>query len=505
MDRPSSHSADAGILSKLTGASLGVVLVAAPFAYACTRPGPLYWLAWILHGVGALWILGLLVDRRKPAIPRFALGACGLLIAYAWGRYWFFEPEGWTLFTRAHFSRIYDRWPESIILRTPYRITLLSSGLMLAALAASDCARRTTWRRTFLYCMAGSGAGMAILGLVQNATYASGIFWETPKTNMPSQFFGTFYHFTSAGAFLNLTWPISASMALFAFKQHTRDGKPIAAFSTWCTLAVITLIGHLGHVSRYPQVIAAVVLLALLMVHRPFSSFTWSWQRTLAIATVCAVIALGTFGVVGHGGKLGDIASRWRMLNIWGNGEPPPSPPARAAWPSLMRDDLMVPYDHSHYFLHDRGASYAFAWSMFVTQPALGFGLGGWTAAVSQYALDPTLGTFFHYLQFTHEDFLQTLVEWGAVGTLFWAVFLFGGLRSGIRRVRVDAKRPIGRAEVRPQIIGALAALFAVLAQALVDFPLQIPANALYACILLAICWSSAPRPALTKKHVHEQ
>lgn len=500
----SSSRADFGVLSHVAGASLAAIVVLVPLAYGGTRPNALTALGWSLHVVMAVWILALAFERRKPDIAPVALWTAAALIAYVWARYIFFPTGGISPFTQAHFARIYDRWPESVILRTPSRMTLLTSGLVCGFLVAADVTRRTVWRRGLLYSMVTAGVAVTVLGLLQNATQAPGIYWESPRHPMPSQFFGTFYHFTSAGAFLNLTWPLAASMAFFSIRQHFHEGKPLLPGVVWGAAATAILLGHLGHVSRFPQVLAAAALLILVFVFRPLAGVTWTWRRSTIMAAVGLILGSGAVCVAVRSGKIHAIRSRWQMLHVFGDGQQGPLPPARVAWPSLMRDDLVVPYDHSHYFLGDRGAAYQFAVEAFTIQPFFGYGPGGWISAVSQHTNDPTIGTFYHYLQFTHEDFLQALVEWGIIGAVLGAILLVGGVWAAKRRIRMDRVRASTRPEVRPVIIGALAALFAVWAQALIDFPLQIPANALYACILLAMCWASAPLQLQPRKHVHE-
>lgn len=94
-------------------------------------------------------------------------------------------------------------------------------------------------------------------------------------------------------------------------------------------------------------------------------------------------------------------------------------------------------------------------------------------------------------MQFTHEDYLQTCVEWGLVGAAGWALIVLGGLITGISR--------LGRHISRDFIGGAaVIALTAVLTQSTIDFPLQIPAVQFNALALTALAWSvprSAARP----------
>ena len=496
-----------GAFSQLSGSVLLFLLILAPLAFACTRPSSLNWLSWGLHVVLALWIPGLILERRRPGIPNVALVAAAALIAYVWMRLCLFEPAAVSAFTLNHFSRIYDRWPESIILRTPGIVTFFTSGLLIAFLVATDLSCDSRWRRRLLFTIVGTGCVVVVIGLIQNATHARGIYWETPKNHMPSPFFGPFYHFTSAGAFLNLTWPIAASMALYSFKRYASEDKSLFPFIIWGALSALLLLGHAGHVSRFPQVIAVAVLIALMFVQQPLSGLRWSWRFLASSGITAVILGCAVLWVVARTGRIHDIAARWQMLNVWGTEGKIDPPPVRAVWPTLMRDDLVVSYDHSHVFLRDRGAAYTFASEAIMQRPFFGFGPGGWIAAVSQSATDPVIGTFYLYLQFTHEDFLQTLIEWGLVGGLLWLTLIAGAIYASCRSLRSIPQSVTGWSESSALILGALAGLVAVLVQSLIDFPLQIPANALYACILVAVCWSSAFKDSLSAsstKNVHE-
>ncbi|PTY05455.1 hypothetical protein DB347_13825 [Opitutaceae bacterium EW11] len=450
-----------------------------------------------LHLVAGLWILALLTERRRPDVPRLLLVSAAAFVVYVWARLMLGSTEPLSLFTQQHFGRIAARWPESVILRTPRAIALLWSGLTLGLVVASDLMRRSFWRRAIPITMVTCGAVVVFIGLLQNATRARGIYWQEPLNNMPSRFFGPFYHFTSAGAFINLTWPLAASLALYSFRRFAVDGQPPARAVAWALVSLTILLGHAGHVSRFPPVIAGVVLIVLFAVYHPWTSIRWSGRMAAGLAAASLLAVAGAFWTINKSGRLGEMGSRWRMLHVGSTGRPAPTPPPRTAWPDLVRDDLAIPWDQSHYFLGDRGAAYVFACNVVLNRPLFGYGPGGWIAAVSQSAENPAVGTFYLYLQFTHEDFLQTLVEWGILGATLTGVLLGGGLWTGVRRLRRDAKRPTGRPDTPALVLGALGGLVAVLVQSLIDFPLQIPANALYASMLLALCWSSTPRRAI--------
>jgi hypothetical protein len=115
--------------------------------------------------------------------------------------------------------------------------------------------------------------------------------------------------------------------------------------------------------------------------------------------------------------------------------------------------------------------------------------------AASHHTDDPFVRTFFQFLQFTHQDLLQFAVEWGVPATLGWWSLLVGALVVVLRA-------PYWLSPLHRQLgIAAACGLAAVLLQAQVDFPLQMPAVALNVVVLAALCWAGAtailpPAPA---------
>ena len=91
-------------------------------------------------------------------------------------------------------------------------------------------------------------------------------------------------------------------------------------------------------------------------------------------------------------------------------------------------------------------------------------------------------------VQFAHQDYLQTLTEWGWLGGIAWAVLVFGGLGVSLTRLRTARLRPCTIEE--GLLAGAWVALAGVMIHALVDFPLQIPSIQLYTAVLVGITWS---------------
>jgi hypothetical protein len=90
-----------------------------------------------------------------------------------------------------------------------------------------------------------------------------------------------------------------------------------------------------------------------------------------------------------------------------------------------------------------------------------------------------------------HEDYFQTLLEWGWLGSSLWCLLLFGGIAVGIFSYNKVARRgwTPRRRVMQPLVI---IALIGVALHALVDFPLQIESIQLYVATYLGLCWGSS-------------
>ena len=118
-----------------------------------------------------------------------------------------------------------------------------------------------------------------------------------------------------------------------------------------------------------------------------------------------------------------------------------------------------------------------------------GFGPGTFRVVFPTYnrsGSDQVPGTW----RFLHEDYLQTLLEWGWIGGILWALLFFGGITVGIRSYKEHARREWTprRRVLQPLVI---IALMGVALHALVDFPVQIESIQLYVATYLGLCWGS--------------
>jgi hypothetical protein len=380
------------------------------------------------------------------------------------------------LFTQLHFAHVAARWPLSIVWRTPRNTLVLTLALAASVLALIDLMRAAAWALVFSIALVSTAAAVAVIALLQNFSHATGIYWRDDG-RMLGNFWGTFYHHTAAGAYLNTAWPLALALTLIAWRRPQPASPALPLLGLLATIVLIA--AHFSHVSRFPQVAALIVA--------PFLVRSLKLgNRRLRYPAAAAVLAIVALAAVA--GRTSVIGQRWGLLFYPAPAAPAQPIPPESAWPALIRDDLFIANVYQDGWMSDRGESWRTALRSIAERPLSGHGPGNWIGAASQNTEDPFIRTFFLYLQFAHQDLLQFAVEWGVPAALGWWGLLAGGLLAVIRaRFWVSSlHRCLG--------IAAACGLAAVLLQAQIDFPLQMPAIALNAIVLSALAWAAAGR-----------
>lgn len=429
-------------------------LVAAPWLYGGTTAATIEITNGLLGLVLAIWIASLLLDRRWPPVPRGLVVIAGLILL-----------QGWWMVVNAH--AIYDSTFRVFVPVDAFlpgapgsRDYVLSFAWMLRATVllgvvclAAELAQRPGWLLRLWYALALAGGSIALLGLVQKGSGAETIFWQ--RTLEPGRevhpFFASYYYHANAGAFLNLVLPPAAGLAAWTL---ARNSSPVAR-AIWITTVGIISIAILSNTSRMAQSVGGVIALAIaIAAARPATRFLARIEkRTLLIGSL---IVAATLFAIAQAVQLDQPLRRWQELSE--------HLPANSRW--TANRVALTGIDEAGWF---------------------GFGPGAFRSVFPHYqqasANQPT-GTW----RFLHDDYLQTVLEWGWLGSALMAALFLGGIGIGIRSYLCAKGWSTRQRILLPCLV---LALIGVAIHAAVDFPLQILSIQLLVATYLGVCWAS--------------
>jgi O-antigen ligase len=437
-------------------------LVYAPWAYGGTTSEGIQITNWVLLAALILWAIELLVSWRTPQFPRVLFFLVAALICIG----------GWMVFNA---KSVYDsdfsvfvplhNFAPPVTGSVDYPISatwMIRAALLLGTiLFVADLSQSNRWLLRLWYVIGLVGGSIALLGLLQKATGAHMIFWQ-PPTPWPlriNTFFATYYYHGNAGAFLNLVWPLSCGLIIRAFASRTHPWMR----AIWATVFLITIAAVLANTSRMSQLIALLLLVAIGVQFGPFLlSKLWGGKSVALAGAIAVGLALIAFAQASH---FEQALSRWQLQTE--------HIPNDARWQASRVAVRALP---------DAGL--------------FGFGPGTFRAVFPIYnrsGSNQAPGIW----RFLHQDYLQTLLEWGWIGGVLWALLFFGGLTLSIRAYKEHARRQWTprRRVLQPVVI---IALMGAAVHALVDFPIQIESIQLYMAAYLGLCWGSI----LWKDHV---
>jgi len=428
----------------------------APLTYGTTRWWTENLLAEILLVTFCVWLFSLPGQRgwRRP-------GWIELAIFYLLLSGWWMALNSSGLYDPAYRSFLYLEAPVPF---APGSVDKLGSwtsmerisGLFAAFFIARSLSSDLVWRKRFWISLTGTGLLVAVIGLAFKigGPRLMAVVWEPEKISNTN--FALFRYHANAGAFLNLTWPLALGLCIPAFAQRlSGKGKWF-----WLAASLIILIGVQINISKGSVAIA--VLLALLFAGA-WVALTSPGSRhrgimgCILLLALCAVLAAA-------------VAPFTRYTNGW------------ARWKNVEKERVesidwrLDLQELSFHMARDAG------W--------LGFGPGTFEAAFVKYqnAAHKPPGLF----EDAHEDYLQTVIEWGWIGTVAWSVILLTGLRKLSHRMVIAWQS--GPLESFWLDYAILIALLGVLTHAGFDFPLQIDSIRLYVFTLLAMAWSFPER-----------
>ena len=433
--------------SRIAGASaffLAVALFYAPLAYGCTRPETLPMLFALLIASIVAGVISFAANRRWPDIPRLVL-VCVTAILF----------QGWWMTCNPVFPSLVSanggvlNTTLEYIRRFSFDSMVVTSLTLGAFVVLCEIFGNANLRRFILLAAAISGILISVVGIVLKLSGEPLMHYFWKPSDMDWNDFALYRYHGNAGAFLNLVWPL---ILVFTRRAYTPTVSYIKKLVwTLCTLACAAAL--------FLNASKAALVIGLLILPWPFlTKLTRLKAKVLFIlgAVTLFFIVCGLV-VTSH---LAQEAAFERMTN---------APDFSASF-----DGRVAAYHDYVNALPEAG------W--------FGFGPGLFKIAFP-YQLSPmrNVGAAVH--DYAHEDYLQTVLEWGWFGTLWWTLLVAGGL---YRAIRTYLQRELFPSKTeRHLVLAAILGVCGTLAQALIDFPLQIPSTRLFFLVLLALCWAS--------------
>jgi O-antigen ligase len=444
------------LLRDLSGWLLLAGLAAAPLAYGTTAWWSEHLLAEMLAVTFVVWILSRLTARGFS--PQMSLLDFGLLYILAAGWWMTLNARGIYDFEFRDFFHLSEPapWAPGSLDRLGSRSDMVRvTGLFAAFVVARSLGGDPVWRHRLLATVALAGLGIAVIGLILKlgGPPLMARFWHPKKISGTD--FAFFRYHANAGAYLNLTWPIALGLGLNG--RALGRCSPALSKRLWLAAALIILIAVQINLSRGAIAIAVILGFPVgvtWMMRAPPPAKKRSLIGLACFLAVC-LIAAAFLGGFSH------YPTAWRQ------------------WETLSENRKTAITDRLELQRIDLRMARDAGWC--------GFGPGTFEAAFAGYqdAVGKPPGRFDE----AHEDFLQTIIEWGIGGALVWGGLVFGGLGKIWQRVAAAVRRPPLTGPFWTWY-AVLLALLGVLLHATFDFPLEIDSIRLYVLVFLALGWS---------------
>jgi O-antigen ligase len=328
---------------------------------------------------------------------------------------------------------------------TAYRYETISTALLYCAYGMLCFLLIQTMRHT-AHVQAATGMltvygfGLASFALIQGLSSTSKLYWiRTPRFG--GWIYGPYVNHNHYAGLMEMLAPIPLIFALTRGAAGPR--RTMAAVAAALMAGTIFLSGSRGGMLA---VIVQCVVLTVIVIRRQ------KGRKVVVAIGVSLVIAVGLLAWLG-GGELSH-----RLASIHSE--------TRTELSGGTRIDI------------DRDAL-----KMFARKPLLGWGMGTFPDVYPQFRSFHT--NFF--INEAHNDYLQLLVEAGGLGFAIMLWFLWSVYRNGAKKLSNWTEDANGAAA-----LAAMIGVTGILVHSLVDFNLQVPANA---ALFYVLCVVAAMEP----------
>ena len=402
--------------------------------------------SFVFYGVFALLLLGPLAFGGVEPWAIFSLeaGAVVLFIVWTASRLLSNElPISWSplfapmmVFAALVALQIATR-------NSAYRYATFSSGLLYAAYGllcflTVQCLRRTSQVKILAISFSAYGMAVATFSLFQGLASNGRLYWlRTPPRW--SWIYGPYVNHNHYAGLMEMLVPIPL---VFSLSSYARGGLRKAAVVVSAVMGTtIFLCGSRGGAVAF---MCELILLVCILI----------WQRSSRRSSLSNRLTLALFAtlLLSLSAWIGGYATIGRLINV-------------ESTRHEITGSLRLAIDRD-------------LLKMFPHRPSLGWGLGTFEYVYPQFRSFYTS----YYIDEAHNDYLQLLIELGAAGFITMIWFLSLVFRIGSKKLRnwpVDINGGVA--------LAALLGVTGILVHSLVDFNLQVPANAALFYVLCTI------------------
>jgi hypothetical protein len=427
-----------------------LVLTLAPWMYGATPQWVIMDLVSILAAILVLWLGGCALRKLRPGLPSGLVWCVAVILVYGWAMTLNPHLKDNGNFTFTPIKPLIGWLPGTVDGATSRAIMMRITVLLGTVCFVCDISGRRDWRRRIWRAMALTGTSLVLFGLIQSAFAKPLFLWGEQDIGEP--YFATYYYHGNAGSFINLVLPFIAGLAVLTLRRP--DAHIDRAL--WFPGFFICVAGSFVNLSRSATVITACLcVLLLLWQFRGRSRREFLPPRNLRVAY--AVLMFGAILALIAFSGWQKPAQKWGMMQSQLNEHN-----KRVVATQVCMH--MLPDVHWH-----------------------GFGPGTFVLVFPHYS-GPWASLIPGIWKYAHDDYLQTIIEWGWLGAIPFAVLFFGAFAQLLIHWR--RRRDWSTSDRVLSLITALA-MGGVAAHAIVDFPFQILSLQLYAAVCVGFGWGA--------------
>lgn len=330
---------------------------------------------------------------------------------------------------------------------------------------------RPSWCQNIASTIFWTGASVALLGLIQRGTGAEGIFWnETLNFKKSPLFFGTYRSPGIATCFLNVSLAFGLSSILTVFRKtpknsnHKNNRRLIHSLGTAAGVIIITC-GLITAGSKAGMALGVFTILLWATMNRrsittafkQSSNLFQGRRRTERNIVVTALILITALSLLSLAGVVSD---RWQTAHNQDYSTLTGRMHANQVIIKMISDD---------------------GWGI------MGCGPGSFYPLFPFYTdvQNPNIRGIWVY---AHNDYLQTLLEWGWLGTICFTTIIGGAIFLLSREIFFRRNHHSKTRFI--YLRGYLIAMVTFLVHASVDFPFQIESLAIIFFVMAGVAWS---------------